>query len=191
MKRVLESVLQRALCAAVITLSLPFLVYAQEQDRFVDWHPVSIMLEEKVLEIVDVRVEGKSITIGQPFTANEDWLKTLTFRVRNVSDKVIKNFGFGVAFPEMAVNGISPGFSVTFNVNTPESDSRAQKPLSPGDEIDLKLPEDQLKIMRRVSMNSSGTLNLSRLNIAPGLATFADGSTVGGILLRRREPAQP
>ncbi len=191
MNKVLESILQRMMCAAIITISLPFLVSGQQQDKIVDWQPVHVMSEAKVLEIVDIKVDGKSITIGQPFTANEDWLDTLTFRVRNISGKTINLFGFGVAFPEINANGHTPMFSITYGANSPKRDSSARKPLLPDEEVDLKLPEDQLEIMRRVSMNTSGTSNLSKVNILPGLVTFEDGSRIGGISLRRHVPEKP
>src|SRR4051812_5097274 len=101
MNRVPLSIFQRLLCAAIITLSLPLLVYGQQSERVVDWLPIRIKLNDRALEITDIRVEGKSITAGQPFAANDDWLETLTFRVRNISGKTVTIFGFGVAFPEL------------------------------------------------------------------------------------------
>jgi hypothetical protein len=177
--------------AAVLTLSLPFLAFGQQQYRVVDWQPVRIMSEARVLEIVDIKVAGKAITIGQPFAANDDWLDTLTFRVKNISGKTIKLFGFGVAFPELNANGRIPGFSVVYGVDPAKSDSNSRKPLIADEEVDLKLPEDQLEIMRRVSMNLAGTSNLSKVNILPGLVNFEDGSRMGGISLRRQIPEKP
>src|SRR4051794_40838479 len=99
MNRMPKSIFQRMLCAAIITLSIPFLVYSQQPDRVVDWQPVRLGSQARVLEIVDIKVDGKAIVIGQPFAAGEDWLDTLTFRVRNISGKSITILGFGVAFP--------------------------------------------------------------------------------------------
>jgi hypothetical protein len=191
MDKVLETIFQRMLCAAIITLLLPFVISAQQKDKIIDWQPVLIMSEARVLEIADIKVDGKSITVGQPFIANEDWLNTLTFKVRNTSGKVINHFGFGVAFPEIDANGHTPMFSITYNANSSKRDFRTRKPLLPDEEVDLKLPEDQIEIMRRVSMNTSGTANLNKVNILPGLVTFADGSSMGGLSLRRRVPVKP
>ena len=46
----------------------------------------------------------------------------------------------------------------------------------PDDEVDLKLPEDQLEIMRQISMKLTGRSNLSKVKILPGLVGFEDGS---------------
>lgn len=191
MNRVLHCILQRVLCAAIITVSLAFLASGQQQDRVVDWQPVRIISKAQVLEIVDITVDGKSITIGQPFIANEDWLNTLTFRVRNVSGKRIHLLGFGVAFPEINANGRTPSFSLVYEAASALGDSGARKPLLPDQEVDLKLPEDQLEIMRRVRQNLAGTSHLSKVNILPGLVTFEDGSGIGGLSLRRQIPEKP
>ena len=188
MNKLLESILQRMMYIAIITVSLPLLVFGQQQDRIVDWQPVRIISEAKVLEVVDVKVDGRSIKIGQPFTANEDWLNTLTFRVRNISNKTINLFGFGVAFPEINATGHTPMFSITYGANSSKGDSGARKPFLPDEEVELKLPKDQLEIMREVSTKAIGTSNLNKVNILPGLVTFEDGSRIGGISLRRQVP---
>src|SRR5258705_348023 len=186
MRRALEPILQRMICA-VITLSLPFLVFGQQQDRVVDWQPVLINSEAKVLEIVDMKVAGESITIGHLFTAKEAWLNTLTFRVRNISGKTIKDFGFGVAFPEINANGRTPMFSIKFyGAESTKGDAGPRKLLMPDEEVDLKLADDQLQVMRQVSMKLTGASNLSKVNILPGLVTFEDGSGIGGFSLQRR-----
>ena len=192
MKKVLEPIIQRMMYAAIITLSLAFIVSGQQQDRVVDWQPILIKSQAKVLELVDLKVEGKSITIGDFFTANEAWLNTLTFRVRNISGKTIEHLGFGVGFPEINANGRTPMFSITYyGAESTKGVASERKLLMPDEEVDLKLPEDQLEIMRQVSMKLTGTSNLSKVNILPGLVGFEDGSGVGGFSLQRQAPKKP
>ena len=188
MKRSLESISQRMMCAAIFTLSLPLLTSGQGQDRVVDWQPVIIESEAKVLEIVDIKVAGESIKIGHFFNANEAWLNTLTFRIRNISGKTIQYFGFGVAFPEIDANGRTPMFSITYGAESTKGVASARQLLMPDDQVDLKLPEDQLEIVRQTSTKLTGTSNLSKVKILPGLVGFEDGSTIGGFSLRRQCP---
>src|SRR6267142_2541367 len=135
MKKVLEPIIQQMMCAAIITLSPVFLVSGQQQDRVVDWQPVLIQSQAKVLELVDLKVEGKSITIGHFFTANEAWLNTLTFRVRNISGKTIEHLGFGVGFPEINANGRTPMFSITYGYESTKDVASARKLLMPDEEV--------------------------------------------------------
>ena len=75
--------------------------------------PPNIKSEATFLEIVDIKVAGQSITSGHPFTANDDWLDTFTFRVRNPSGKTISLLGFGIAFLKSMPMG-RPQCSPTF-----------------------------------------------------------------------------
>jgi hypothetical protein len=186
-----DSVLPRILSAAIFTLSFSYLAFAQEQNRVVDWHAVVPASDARVLEIVDIKVDGKPITIGQPFTANERWLNTLTFTVRNISRKTVSLFAFGVAFPEIDASGRTPMLSIPYNAEATHRDSSTRKPLLPDEEVDLKLPEDRLETVRQISMKLLRTTNLSKVNILPGLVTFTDGSRIGGISLRRPVSGNP
>jgi hypothetical protein len=187
MNRVLEPIIQRMFCLAILTFSLPLLVCGQQQDRVVDWQPVVIKSEEKILELVDTKVAGASITIGQTFTADEAWLNTLTFTIQNISGKTIKNFGFGIGFPELDPKGRLPGFSITYyGVESSRDGANARRSLLPGEQVDLKLPEDQLEIMRTMSVRVRGTPNLTKVKLLPALVNFEDGSGLGGVSLRKQ-----
>jgi len=156
---------------------------AQQTTRLVDWQSVPPDLHPKALEIVSIAVDQTRITTGEPFSADEDWLDELTFRVRNVSDKTVTLFHFGVAFPELGHgDGSYPGFSIGYNV---KKTSDNLKPISPGSEVALKLPADQLAAIRQASAKLIGTTHLTRVTILPGAVDFADGSKLGGISLRK------
>jgi hypothetical protein len=53
------------------------------------------------------------------------------------------------------------------------------------EEADLKMPEDQLAIMKHISQRLRGTPTLSKLNITLGLVNFEDGSGMSRISFRR------
>src|SRR6266542_5086858 len=185
MNRALAFISQRVLVVVIVGLSLPSLSSGQGRDRLVDWQPVVLGSDAKVLEIVNISVGGKSVTTGHTFTADEDWLDTLNFRVRNISDKTISLFAFGVAFPEIDLGGRIAMLSIPYSADSTRRDSSERNALLPDGEVDLKLPKDQLGMLRQMSMKSIGTTYLTRVSILPGLVNFADGSKLGGISLRR------
>jgi hypothetical protein len=186
MNRTVALISQQLLVAIILGLSLPNLSNGQERDRLVDWQSVTLGSDAKVLEVVDITVNGKSVTTGHAFTGGEDWLDTLSFRVRNISGKTITLFSFGVAFPEIDLGGgRSAMLSIPYDADSPRKNSGERKPMLTGSEVDLKLPQDRLVMLRQISMKSIGTTYLTRVNILPGLVNFADGSKLGGISLRR------
>jgi hypothetical protein len=175
--------IQRILFFTIIIVSLAMTVGAQETSRLVDWPNAFHGSDVKVLEIVGITVKDTNVTIGQFFVASDDWLDKLTFRIRNVSDKTITRCGFGVGFPELAPGASGmPGFSIVYDtLNKPGK----LQPILPGSEFELSLPADQLEAIRHGAIQHIGTTHLTRITILPGLATFADGSGVGGYSLRK------
>ena len=177
----MKTLTHRSLGAVIILLVFASVSAAQQIDRLVDWQRVEPDLHAKVLKIIAITVNQTPITTGEPFSAPQDWLDKLTFRLRNVSDKTITRFQFGLAFPETEDGGISPVFPFEYN-DKPKSELR--KSLSPGGEVELTIPADTLAMLR-VIMQRRGKSQLTRANILPAVVTFADGSQFGGISLRK------
>ena len=102
---------------AVLLLSLTT-VFSQNKERILHWsEPVNIinspgsgysavLPQIEALEIVDITAGGKSLTIGEVFSADDLWLKSLTFRVKNVSD-----LSFSVAQLSLFLSGDHAGRS--------------------------------------------------------------------------------
>ena len=177
--------IQRILFFTIIIISIATTVSAQETNRLVDWPTVSPPSDAKVLEIIRITVKDTNVTPGQYFVAADDWLDKLTFRIQNVSDKTITRCGFGVGFPELNPGGEGkgmPGFSVVHD--TLRNPGKLQ-PIPPGAVVEVSLPPDQLKIIQQAAIRLTSTSHLTRIVILPGLATFADGSDIGGYSLRR------
>lgn len=123
---------------------------AQNQQKVLQWsyHPVGshhertsaplqIFKQLDVIEIQSVNLGGKSITIGEPFLADEDWLRDLTFRVKNVSDKELMGIQVTLILPELD-NPIQVPY-----VNGCRHDKN-QPCISPGVEVELRIPPIKL-----------------------------------------------
>ncbi len=63
-------------------MAISSFVSAQEIQRVVLLPEFRSSSNGKALEIVDVRVAGSSVELGHPFIANDDWLSSLSFRVK-------------------------------------------------------------------------------------------------------------
>jgi len=87
---------------------------AQNQQKVLQWsdHPVGshneistppnqIVRQLELIEIEKITLHGQSITLGQPFSADEDWLRDLVFHVKNVSDRDIVGIQITLRLPEM------------------------------------------------------------------------------------------
>ena len=87
-------------------------------------------------EIEEILVEGKSVTIGQPFTARDDWLNDITIRIKNISQQTFATIQMTLVLPEITRG---PDIPVCFGC---AADQRA-KGFGPGDEVELKTLRDE------------------------------------------------
>ena len=93
-----------------------------------------MLAQIETFEIVEVTVGGKSITIGEVFSADDLWLKTLTFRVKNIS-----NLSFSLAQLNLFLPEIMPGGPlVTLCYGCGDTFGKV-KHISPGEEVEMKV----------------------------------------------------
>jgi hypothetical protein len=119
---------------------------SQNQNRIVQWPEIITrvlntsgsgysqeLAEIDALEIMDIAVSGKSITIGQSFAADDEWLKNLTVRVKNVSSLTISSVQMDLFLPEIMPGG--PLVTLCFGCG---GVAKGQT-IMPGEEVELKL----------------------------------------------------
>src|SRR6476660_3600524 len=104
--------------AFVLTLLSANAAFSQNKNRMVQWPEIIVtpvntpgsgysqdLAEIDALEIMDIAVDGKSITIGQSFAVDDEWLKNLTVRVKNVSNLTISSVQMDLFLPEIMPGG--------------------------------------------------------------------------------------
>ena len=84
--------------ALLAALACPFQSSFAQQATPRVIHSLPVEADEP-LAITEVKASGQSVTPDQLFTANDDWLKTLTVSVKNNSDKVIVYAAINLQFP--------------------------------------------------------------------------------------------
>ncbi len=136
----------RSLVSVVVLTLLSVTVTAQEPAKTLEWsnhaspndgrvpEPFGRRIDE--IELEDILIDGRSILIGEPFIGD---FRNLSFRVRNVSNKPLSFIQVTLVLPEIARQGPQVPF-----VLPRMADGKTAKPLLPGEETDLKLPEGAL-----------------------------------------------
>ena len=155
------------LVLVVVLLSVTA-VFSQSKNRILHWsEPVStintpgsgyseVLAQIEALEIVDVTVDSKSITIGEVFSADDLWLKTLTFRVKNVS-----NLSFSMAQLNLFLPEIMPGGPlVTLCYGCGDTFGKV-KNIAPGEEVEMKVA-----FYNRLTDQINAKSNLSKITEA-------------------------
>src|SRR5215510_5859362 len=134
--------------AICVLTSLVFMSFAlgQEQTKVLEWAnhtniygKVDLPWSKQIdtIELQDILVGGKSVTIGEPFAGEIDWISGLTFRVKNVSTEPIGFIQITVKLPQMKQSPEIPFVRIS-------ADPKSQKGLMPGDETDLQISPGKL-----------------------------------------------
>jgi len=121
----------------------PPVAVAQESAKTLDWEdhanintgrvdlPWSRRIDE--IELEDILIDGRSLLIGEPFVGN---IRNLVFRVKNVSGGPVGFIQITVTLPE-----IKSSPQIPFVRTSPDSKN---KPLLPGEETELRIPDRAL-----------------------------------------------
>ena len=102
----------------LILVSVP-VTFAQTKKRlipFPDWS-LDNRDEKPSLELVEIRIAGKAIALDEPFKANQNWLKSMTLRIRNIGTKPIVAFGVGGGLLSGIAEELPAGASFQYGVS--------------------------------------------------------------------------
>ena len=140
-----RSRLKEPVIVSVSLLAVVFLAatpaFSQDKQRVIQWPEIPFhanavksltstwMPQIEVLEIVDVTLDGKSVTLGEAFAAGDEWLKHLTVRIKNVSNTSISKVQLNLILPQISEGG--PMVTLFYG-------GKEQKSIAPGEEVELK-----------------------------------------------------
>jgi hypothetical protein len=116
-------------------------------------------------EIEDISVEGKSIIIGQTFSASDDWLNAITVRIKNISQQKFRVIQVTLALPEIIGGPIIP---VCYGCALVDR----QKGIAPGETVELQTVHSD-KFYAWVKTSISERASLSSITTARIDHTYA------------------
>jgi hypothetical protein len=93
--------------------------------------PLQVVKQVKVLQLEEIRVDAASVAIGKSFAADADWLRNITFRVRNISSESLSFVQITLTLPQLGSRIQIPYLGC---------DRKQQICLKPGEDLELRLP---------------------------------------------------
>ena len=181
----------------LIMLLVTPLAMAQTQTRLISWQPhtygritkagegVRLSSVAEALEIVGFVVEGASVTLGEPFSAGDEWLKSLRVRVRNISGQTISSAQMTFVLPESRTG---EGAMIGLTLRYGGTRSNNLQPIQSGEEFELSLAEaDYERLRERIAERREPAI-INRLFITVTSVRFADGTSWGSGCIRATNP---
>jgi membrane-bound metal-dependent hydrolase YbcI (DUF457 family) len=175
----LRQSLQHSISLFVVVFLYVSPAFSQDKQRIVHWREVhftptsstfTVVGQIEALEIIDVRVGDKSITLGESFAADDEWLKSLTFRVKNVSSTSISKAQLNLFLPQIMPGG--PMVTLCYGCG----DIGRGQSIAPGEEVEMKIVFYSWLLGQITSRsNLSG---ITRAEIQEMLVTIPDRKTL-------------
>ena len=151
----------------------------------------------KIME-VETETTKTKVALGEPFLSDDDWIKDLTVRIKNTSNKVVTHVGIKIHFDRPANQagqpvavwdlwyGVSPFY---FKPEEPIPPPMVQL-IQPGETQSITLSEVEYVAMTSFLRDISFPASIERIHISVSTIAFADGTAWRGRMYRR-DPGGP
>lgn len=142
----LEMSLRLLFASAILFLSIAISVSGQElKDR--ELRPaIDFTTIEMPVKIVSIKLKDKDVAPGEKIKGDDDWLKGVSFTLKNISDKPIAYVAIALCFAPPNGPARRVGFILSYGVDysrgLPRSDS-SPLPIEPGQTVDLVLTDER------------------------------------------------
>ena len=145
------------------------------------------------VEIVSIKLNGKELQPGEKIKGDDDWLRGLTFSLKNISGKPISYVAVGLRFPRP--NGmvvyILP-YGVDLSYGQPKGEG-SLPPIQPGEVKDLVLAKENYATFERILAAGEGSKSAGTVPYHIARVCFEDDRYLiwEGGYLKRRDPTVP
>lgn len=126
------------------------------------------------LRINQASSSGRAINLGEKFSAPDDWLKSLSFNLTNISEQPITQVELALEFPETAKTGQTMLYPVKFGAKTPVDRTVL---ISAGGDASLGITEKEFLSIKHFVEFRQPLSTINQVIVRIQQVRFADGST--------------
>lgn len=185
-----KNFLLRIVCISAICLLSALIAQAQQTETRTLKKEALSPTATHVLEISNLKVNGAPISFDQPFQADDDWLKGLTFDVKNISGKVITHFNIGMHMHNLDNNQRAGRPMILHGRDTGLPNIEATVHVADGEIVHATYDEKQYSILKRMQP----IISLSKITIAEltiDMVVFEDDTAWRHGDMMRRDQTNP
>lgn len=129
------------------------------------------------IELVEIRIKNQIIALDKPFEYEDDWLKYLTIKLKNVSDKPITSVRLSLGRPQAKFKDSSLGFSLEFgSLSAFGSAKKDFRVIKPGEEFELSRSAEDYTAGLNFMIQQTGVSNINKIIIGSTTVEFEDGN---------------
>jgi hypothetical protein len=144
------------------------------------------------VEILSIKLNGKEVQPGEKIEGGDDWLKGLSFTLKNISDRPIAYVNIGLRFPQPRGFVV---YSLNYGVDYARGETRgANSPpaIQPGKTLHLMLTKEKYSSFQSVLARGGASSSFDTAPYYIEIICFEDEPDViwEGGYLKRRDPSQ-
>lgn len=143
------------------------------------------------VEILEVKLSGKSIKLGESVTDGDDWLKGLSLVLKNRSDKPIVFAEIAFDFPETKDSGPTMSYRIQLGQDSLiKNQTRAPLRVSSGESLQVEVASEYEKLKAFLA-NRHQISGINKATVRISFIQFADGTAWGAGEMLRPDPNNP
>jgi hypothetical protein len=146
------------------------------------------------IEISDLKLKGKVVSIDTKLKEKDDWLNGLTFKIRNKSGKRIVYLSLHILLPETRTAPNQPVLAFPLKYGADPILSRqptVDAPLGINDEIEFRIVGPEYENLKQFVEKKTPLKNINFINIDIVMAIFDDDTAWDSGSILRRDPNNP
>lgn len=144
------------------------------------------------VEIVSIRLNGKDVLPGEKIKGNDNWLRGVSFTLKNISDQPITYVNIGFKFP--LPNGFVVAAVLNHGIDCYHGESRGPSPsaIQPGQTLDLVLTKQRYDSFLHVLAQAEAPSSFETAPYLVNRVCFENQPDViwEGGFLKRRNPTE-
>jgi hypothetical protein len=148
---------------------------------------------DEPVEIVKVTIDRREIPVNAAFDADDEWVKGLSFTVRNVSQKPIHYLSLEIGIPVTGTEADDIGITLTNGGRRDVPGDHKKEPVNiqPGQAYELGFDVSQFAGLKKHVEKLGGSLDTQNVRVNVGLVVFDDDTGWGSGQPMRRDPDNP
>ncbi|MDX6527746.1 MAG: hypothetical protein QOH41_36 [Blastocatellia bacterium] len=168
-------------------------VAQQPTERVIRRLPVE---ENEPIAITDIKVNGRSVSLDKKFVADDDWLRSLVFSVKNKSDKLILYASIRLQFPRPAGSRDIPDIydmscgNWALQTRRPNSQEMLVG-ASPGETVEIRLSDQQFVGLREFLTATHYPPSIEKADLSISHVIFVDDTMWYAGSQVQRDPKDP
>lgn len=160
------------------------------QDKIVLGEEVRNTKNDPVI-VGDIKLRTRAVAKGEPFEADDEWLKNLSFKLHNRSGKTVTYMAVDLVFPETAESGLTMLRPLQFG-HWPGGSTGSRTPLllKPNETLDVSL-EGQYAGLKSFLESRQPIARIKKVKVAVYVLFFEDGTRWDSGVYFKPDPASP